>query len=582
MSRPLLLVAVLAVPLAAQTPAAPPTTTEATFVCEGRVVDLRGEGVPVSRLRVVDAAAPDVVLAKSTADGEGWFRFGKVPQRSGLSLEATADGRCTARQSVSSTSGMLTVKVHDGAVVRGTLHDRAGKPVANTLVRASLECRVLFGAYGEGRTDAEGRFELHGVPLGPCRIGAWIAGEGVAEQELLVHGDREVALCPGNEARTELTVRFVGLPPDGPPIDLTLLPYTNHSLTNLPPPLDRVEVRGGTWHSAHLPDRDYTLRVRAKHVALTPQQPKVVAGQGPHVVTFAVTPLGAEALTCKAVVRDADDQPVAGLPFVLRPANTLEQCAATSDADGALAFVSPFGPGTKVIVYTTDPRWVTDQAKDESFDRRGLRNHETQVDPGAVLALRVVPACTITGRLCHTDGRPVGLARVDLQERRANRMPEWMSMARATTGRDGEFRFEGLHHLDDDVRVSYEGAAGFVASEPLQIAAPGTKVSVPDLTLVPPATVEGIVRDAAQQPAGGVRVWLRDWDMARGNQRSGSVVEAITDRAGRYRFVGVPPGGAYLQMFAGVGRDHPRTKAVEPFEVEAGTTYGFDLQLPGK
>jgi hypothetical protein len=49
--------------------------------------------------------------------------------------------------------------------------------------------------------------------------------------------------------------------------------------------------------------------------------------------------------------------------------------------------------------------------------------------------------------------------------------------------------------------------------------------------------IEGVVFDA-EHGRPGVRVWLRDWDLAKGGQRSGSVTEVITDRRGRYRFLG--------------------------------------------
>ena len=102
----------------------------------------------------------------------------------------------------------------------------------------------------------------------------------------------------------------------------------------------------------------------------------------------------------------------------------------------------------------------------------------------------------------------------------------------------------------------------------------------PDLELQPPAVIAGVVRDADGIPAPGVRVWLRDWNMLANSQRSGSVTEVITDRQGRYRFVGVPPGGAWLQLLATEAATFAR--ALDPFEVEPGVTYERDLQLPAK
>jgi hypothetical protein len=123
---------------------------------------------------------------------------------------------------------------------------------------------------------------------------------------------------------------------------------------------------------------------------------------------------------------------------------------------------------------------------------------------------------------------------------------------------------------------------GAVQGEPFQIATAGAVVTTPELQLSAPAVIEGVVFDAEQRPAPGVRVWLRDWDLAKGGQRSGSVTEVITDRRGRYRFLGAPPGGAYLQLLDAPGERHTSSRAVEPFDVEVGKTHTFDLQLPAK
>jgi hypothetical protein len=81
---------------------------------------------------------------------------------------------------------------------------------------------------------------------------------------------------------------------------------------------------------------------------------------------------------------------------------------------------------------------------------------------------------------------------------------------------------------------------------------------------------------------GGVRLWLREWDPAANRPRNSRGTEVITDRQGRYRFVGAPPGRACLELFADPTERSPSRRAVEPFEVEAGKTHTFDLQLPAR
>ncbi len=154
-----------------------------------------------------------------------------------------------------------------------------------------------------------------------------------------------------------------------------------------------------------------------------------------------------------------------------------------------------------------------------------------------------------------------------------------MSFASATTDRDGNYRFRRLHHSDKDIRVSVAGTSGAAMSNTLSIAKVGIRVRTPDLVLSPPSTVEGVVRDNDGKPVPGITVWLRDWDIVQGGQRSSDITEAITDHLGRYRFVGVDVGGAYLQLVS--DEDGPE-KAKEPFEVEPGRTYSFDLECENR
>lgn len=97
------------------------------------------------------------------------------------------------------------------------------------------------------------------------------------------------------------------------------------------------------------------------------------------------------------------------------------------------------------------------------------------------------------------------------------------------------------------------------------------------IVLAPSATIAGTVRDAQGAVVPGARVWLRDWNFDTNRQMSGNVVEVLTDRQGRYRFVDVVPGGHYLEIVEGpVGR----RAQTEPFEVEPGKTLQFDLTAP--
>lgn len=556
-------------------------------IVEGRVVDMRGEGVPAARVRIVSYDDPSKPVAQGMTDGEGCFRIAKVPDLRTLQVRATADGLCEGIEYLGFGSNAQAVEVtmHHAVVVRGTLKNRSGEPVPDASVRAEVDGRSLSQVRCDARTDRDGRFELPAVPLGPMEIAGWVEGEGLAWQVLHVAGPCEVGLQPNQARSTELKVEIAGLTAGSPPVRILLLPYHGGSMSCFPPPLDHPAVDAeGRWQLANAPDWDYTLIPDSTGFAFEPSQIQVKAGKGPHTIAFTATPLGDSSLVCRASVRDEAGKPMAGLPFRMRaPASSLF-VEATSDDEGRIAFASQLAKGTEAVVYTTHEEWTVDQPLDDDahVDRRSLSWHRFRFDPAEELTVRVVPACSVQGRLLLADGRPAAFVSVELQESSSNRMPKWMTMSWATTDRDGAFRFVGRHHLADPVRLHVEGRAGSLDGEPFDLAQPGSRHVAGDLRLCEPATIEGVVRDEQQRPVPGACVWLRDWDFDRNNQASGSVVEVLTDRDGRYRFVGVPVGGAYLQCFLGDSDRFPREKAVEPFEVEAGKAHTFDLVVKEK
>lgn len=561
-----------------------PALLGGTGLVEGRVVDLRGDGVPAARVRVVRHDDPTKALAQAVADGEGCFRLAKIPELRQLQVHAEADGFCTGVEQLGSNPRAVVVSMQHAVVVRGTLKNRRGEPVPDAIVRATPHCRSLLLVRCDARTDRDGRFELAAVPLAPMEFTAWVAGYGLARQVLHVASACELDLQPNVPSTTNLTVEVRGLSADAPPVELQLWPYVDGRASNLPPPIDRARADAtGRWQLTGAPDWGYSVTPSSPTFAFEPDSVDVKAGQGPHTITFTATPLGATSLVCRAVVRDAAGKPMAGLPFRMRGPASVAFAEATSDADGRLAFASPLAKGAEAIVFTTEHSLVVDQQKDADRirDLRMLNTHEFRFDPAEELSLRVVPACSVEGRLLLADGRPAPFVSVELQEAKPNRRPLWMAMAWTKTDRDGVFRFVGRHHLAEDVRVHVDGRAGSCDSEPFQLAEPGTKHAAGELRLHAPATIEGVVRDAQGRSVAGVCVWLRDWDLARNRQTSGNIVETLTDRDGRYRFVGVPVGGAWLQRFVGSSGKQPRERAVEPFEVEAGKGYTFDLELPG-
>ncbi|HZN40167.1 MAG TPA: carboxypeptidase-like regulatory domain-containing protein [Planctomycetota bacterium] len=100
---------------AQQQPAAPETP-----VLEGRVVDLRGEGVPAAKVWIATQPPPAEPVAQTIADGEGCFRM-KAPQLEWLQVQATGEGTCRGVAFARRGTRALRIEVHDAVVVRGVL-----------------------------------------------------------------------------------------------------------------------------------------------------------------------------------------------------------------------------------------------------------------------------------------------------------------------------------------------------------------------------------------------------------------------------------------------------------------------------
>jgi protocatechuate 3,4-dioxygenase beta subunit len=553
-----LLLAALALSLP-QTPAAP---TAAQHTLTGQVVDGRGEPVPLAEVWVTPWGADDEVLARTRTDGQGTFVLGRVPERRAWAVHAQADGTTHETDHLSPADLIASLRLSDAGSVRGTFADAEGKPVAGAQVVAAFDL-----ARGSRRpvttvTDAEGRFELARVPLGIVDVRACKEGQGFGAGRVHVTGAVTVTGVPDDVA-TRPRVR--------------LTPYHEGSPQTFPGAmLEGKFGLDGTWRSAGLPDWEYLVRVSLDGFVIAPVEQRIRPGE-PHRVTFRAAPVSTQAWSGTLV--GADGKPLAGMLLALRALHARGRAEATSDQDGRFTFVCPFGADVKCVAEALDGAWTLTQPKGEahigSRELRYLKWHETTVDLATPLQLCAIAAARVAGRIVADDGRAVPFARVELEHEMSNRIPRWMSFASATADRDGRYEVTGLHPFGDPVRVHVAGSRGAADSEPFSLANAGA-VSVPDLKLQPAGVVEGTVLDANGKPVAGARVWLRTWDFATGQQKDGSVFEAITDRRGHYRHAGVEPGGHWLHWT--LEAESPPVGTIDAFEVAPGERKTVDLR----
>jgi hypothetical protein len=155
----------------------------------------------------------------------------------------------------------------------------------------------------------------------------------------------------------------------------------------------------------------------------------------------------------------------------------------------------------------------------------------------------------IEGRVLGTDGRPARLVRARAMRRNPpSTMPEWSEVAAANTAADGRFSIRGLAPSQTELRISVADERGTACSATLAEVHPGASLLVPDLRLTASSSIAGVVRGENGKPEAGVSVWLREWDPELGAPRNGNLTEVLSDRDGRYRFLGVPSGGAWLEF----------------------------------
>ncbi len=567
---------------------------------EGRVADQRGVPVPLADVWVVSLNDPEHVILRSRCDGQGLFLLPRIGVAGPWWISATADGMTVTTQYVGRTWGPSRVLLHQAARLTGVVRDRDGKPVANAAVRATLiATRQPFGAGGEAVTDEQGAFVIAKAPLGEVTLCAIIPG-GFASARLLVRADCEVKLLADEAPKAELHVEITGIAPErlrGVRFDLR----PENLPQSLPAPWARpVLDEHGRCDLAGLPDQTYVARFAAPGITFAPTEVRLPSGKGPHRLAVVASLASAATQAWSGTLTGEASDALEGVRLVLRDPRTGAAVTTTTGDRGTFRFQCPWPMNTKCLIGADDERFVVDQEKTNMALLMSPSTHnkyEAEFDPAVTLPLRAIAACQVKGRVLRADGNPAMLATVELQCWSAQRQPEWSGITSATTDASGCYTIRGVHDLQAAVRLAVQDAEGTAESDQFALDQAGTRIDAPDLRLSATASIQGVVRNSAGELLPGLAVWLRDWDPQNGAQRSGAVTEALTDRDGRYRFLGVPPGGAWLEFNGrpttfvvnrpfgpGVLKNlramvpAAQAHAGDPFEVIAGGSYAIDLR----
>ncbi len=560
----------------------------------GEVLDALGEPLPacVVHLETGPRGAPPI--AKTLTDGEGQFVF-QVPSESArYVVRASSPGRVSdfghASIGPSRPTDGVALRLWDAGTIKGRLVDGEGAPIEGAEVLAAYDTARVFGfePQATARSDAHGRFELGGVPLGWIQVRAWKAGQSLVEESVWLRDESEVELAFGTEPSVRIEVGVEGLPEDVS-ASVRVLPYSGGSHMILPEPL----VRGAAstqapWIVTGLPDCEFVVSLNAEGYTFAPDRARLPPGEAMRRVKFTATaaPTDGEAADdaarIRGVLRDLEGKALAGERLVVRHHQGGRQADAVTDAEGRFECVAPRAPGTPCILYLVDSDYVTAQPKVEghygTWDARFLADHEFVVGAEEELVVRAAPTAVVSGVVVDDEGRPARWTRVQLQESSASRLPQWMTFAYGETDRDGAFRFRNLNPPQGGLRVSVgTGETGASVSAEFTLGF-GKVVEGLRIVVARPGVVEGEVVDAEGRPLPGARVWLRNYDLATGQQSDGSVHEVLADRRGRYRFPDVEPGGHRIEVIVGDQRG-PGAHS-EMFEVGSKQTVEMPIKLP--
>ena len=550
---------------------------------DGRVLDMRGEGVAVAEVAVGRWDRPGEVSARTFTDGEGLFRVRapRLPLGEMYVVSAAADGSSRATAHAFGPDRPVLITVHDAVVLRGTLLDATGKPRANVPVMASSMAEPLRDCESTATTDADGNFELRHVAVGPTVVTAYVAGLGLLQARLCAVEDAVVALVPNTDAQTSLHVSIEGLPevPDGtqPRALLMLSPNGGGPLGGLPRELRILAIGREGLRLEHLPDWNYVIDCRRAGHAVAPEWNRLERGKGPHELKLKVTPTVREEASMSsvaAIVRTPTGETVPGVPLLLFAFGAGVRVEASSDASGHVKFACPLSPAANAMVTPSGEEWIN--AGEFRDGHSGALVHKCVIDPDAVLDIRVVKACSIAGRVTLPSGRPAAFVQLELQELLGERSARWTGVEEMFTAADGTFRLPPQVARRNDVRVRIASPSGSATSPKFRIDSPGTRCTDLELQLGAPAVIEGVVQEANGRPAVGVVVRVRYGTGPRGAAEGSGYLEVVTDKRGRYRVAGVVPGEAMVHIV----QDGRIPDAGIPVQAEAGATQQLELSVP--
>ena len=526
----------------------------------GRVVD--ETGAPVAGARVVPAPASEPLPVVDPR------RDGVVTRADGrFTIPAVAPGtwRLTAthRDHAPTTTDPIAVageRVRDdveivlarGAVVRGVVKERSGQPVAAADVSVVAQGFVAWRARRQVFTDADGRFELRGLPRRAVDVVAQHArgSSPIASVDLAARREHEVELVLDHGGTIAgVVVDEAGTPVGDAPVVVEpewsggtedLVAWTVRGVQHA------VTDQGGSFAFSGLPDGAYRLRAArpGAPVSALDLARSVSARPGGEPVRIVIPADGR--IVGKVAFADGS------APSSFHAALGWARAVPFASDDGAFELVAQAGPHTLTIsglgfVETRREVVVTGGAK---------------TDVGTIV---VAAGRSISGRVLDARGVPVEKAKVVAGSLLTGGGSELYvpdeSIGARDTETDGDGRFVLAGFSTTAVTV-VAGKDGVGRSASIRIP-PGTDSATLDLVLAPTTGLDGtITRDG--KPVADTIV------IAQPVGATGSNFFVATGPDGSFAIDSLAPGAYVVYPMLGGGGGSPKDMYTQRVEVALG------------
>jgi protocatechuate 3,4-dioxygenase beta subunit len=525
----------------------------------GKVVDANGAAVAGARVHATSVTEPFPVSDPRrdgvTTGADGAFVLPAVAAGTWRLTATHAAGVVeSAPLTVDGTharDGVVLVLAPAG-VVRGTVVDAKGAPVAAADVTVVASGHVTWRTRRRAYADEKGEFELRGLPRRAADVVAWHpnGASAIAHVDLAASPTAQVKLV------LDVTGTIAGTVVDkaGAPIgDAQVL--AEPTFTGDVAQRAEWSVRGdqqaitdqsGTFRFVGLPAGTYELRATRPGASLGAMAQMAGTAAKPGDLGVKLVVPGDGRIVGKVALPDGT------VPVAFTIAVDGWTPAARATTDGAFAEAVPAGTHTVTVA-------------GPGFVEKTVRDVKVEEDkPTDVGTITVAPGRSVSGRVLDAEGAPVADAQVAagtlLTGGGAELYLEDESIAaRSTkTDADGRFRIEGLAPT---ALVVVAGKPGVGRSNSVRL--PGPASAALDLVLAPTAGIEGkVTREGA--PLGETVVIVNPVAALSSN------FFVVTGADGSFVVDNLAPDSYVVYPMLGGGGNQPKDMFIRQVEVEAG------------